>query len=76
MAFTTYLILSILLLFVAWQSVKCFVKYLNDESTIIIQNQHIWDLEDEKLPALTICPESKHLYNETKLMEYGIHDQV
>ena len=69
-------VLCVLLIFVIWQTRKCFVKYLKDESDIIVSNWHIWDLEDETLPALTICPNQAEAYNKTKLMEYGISSQV
>ena len=72
---TTACVILLLGGFTIYQAVYCYIKYLKDESTIIVKNQHIWELKDEYRLVLSICPAAKSgAYNQPKLREYGIND--
>ena len=64
----------ILLSFVIWKGTESYLKLLEDKSTITVSKKYVWELEDKKIPTLTICP-STMAFNQQKLEEYGISDK-
>ena len=66
------IVISACIVFVGWQSIKCFMKYMNMPTGTSLSIKNIDKIGYEQFPAITICPREDESFNDERLKECNI----
>ena len=66
------IVISACIVFAGWQSIKCFMKYMNMPKGTSLSIKNIDKIGYEQFPAITICPREAEGFNKERLKDCNI----